>query len=116
MLLVAGVVLSPADMAPLQLGACGGAVEIVKELKYSGSLVEETGRMTGYFDHRIMQASKAFDSLCSSVSMVHNLSLEMKRLVYHSVILGVLSYGAETWTPTQVLVRSGFIIVVFIAL
>ena len=48
MLLVAGVVLSPADMAPLQLGACGGAVEIVKELKYSGSLVEETGRMTGF--------------------------------------------------------------------
>ena len=54
MLLVASVVLSPADMAPLQLGVHGGALEIVKELKYSGSLVEVTGRMTGDRDHRIV--------------------------------------------------------------
>ena len=51
------------------------------------------------------QASKVFGGLCSSGFMVHNLSLETKRLVYHSVVLGTLLYGAEAWTPTQVLVR-----------
>ena len=34
-----------------------------------------------------------------------DLSLETKRQVYFSVVLGVLLHGAETWAPTQVLVR-----------
>ena len=37
--------------------------------------------------------------------LAHDLSLETKRLVYCSVVLGVFLYGAETWAPTQVLVR-----------
>ena len=83
----------------------GGTVEVVKEFKYLGSLVEATGRMTGEIDQRIVQASKAFDSLRSAVFMAHDLSLETKRLVYCSVVLGVLLHGAETWSPTQALVR-----------
>ena len=102
-LLVAGVELSPIDLAPLQLN--GGAVEVVREFKYLGSLVEASGRMTGEIDQRIVQASKAFGSLRSAVFLAHDLSLETKRLVYCSVVLGMLLYGAETWAPTQVLVR-----------
>ena len=37
--------------------------------------------------------------------MDRHLTLETKRLVYHSVMLGVLLYGAETGAPTQVLVK-----------
>ena len=33
-----------------------------------------------------------------------DLTLETKRMVYRSVVLGVLLYGAETWAPTQELV------------
>ena len=73
--------------------------------KYLGSLVEATGRMTGEVDHRIVQASKAFGSLCSAMFMAHDLNLETKRLVYRSVVLGVLLYSAETWAPMQVLIR-----------
>ena len=40
-----------------------------------------------------------------AVFLAHDLSLETKRLVYCSVVLGVLLYGVETWAPTQVLVR-----------
>ena len=63
-LLVAGVKLSPVNVAPLQLN--GGAVVVVREFKYLGSLVEVTGRMTGEIDQHIVQASKAFGSLCSA--------------------------------------------------
>ena len=102
-LLVAGVELSPFDLAPLQLN--GGAVEVAREFKYLGSLVEASGRMTGEIDQHIVQASKAFGSLHSAVFLARDLSLETKRLVYCSVVLGVLLYGVETWAPTPVLVR-----------
>ena len=90
-------------MAPLQLN--GGAVAVVREFKYLGSLVEATGRIIREIDQRIVQASKAFCSLHSMVFLAHELSLATKRLVYCSVVLGVLLYGAEAWAPTQVLVR-----------
>ena len=77
-------------MTPLQLSS--GSVEIMKEL---GSLVEATGRMTGEVDHRIVQASKAFGSLHSAVFMAHDLSLETKRLVYRSVVLGYMVQKLE---------------------
>ena len=64
-LLVAGVELSPVDVAPLQLN--GGAVEVVREFKYLGSLVEASGRMIGEIDQCIVRATKAFGSLCSAV-------------------------------------------------
>ena len=44
-LLVAGVHLMTGDLASLKLG--GGSVEVVKEIKYLGSLIEAHGRMTG---------------------------------------------------------------------
>lgn len=106
-LFVAGVGFSPADnMSPLQLD--GGVVEVVEDFKYLGSLAKTIGNIIGESDcdHHIAQASKAFDSLHSTVFMTHNLSLEIKSLlVYHSVVLGVLLHVVETWAPTQVLVR-----------
>ena len=50
----------------------------------------------------IAQASKIFGELCNSA---RDLSIETKRLVYQSVVLGILLYSAETWAPTQVLVK-----------
>ena len=90
-------------MAPWQLG--GGAVEVEKKFKFWGLLVKATGRMTEEIDCRIVQASKALGSLHSAVFMSHDLNVETKRLVYYSVVLGVLFYDAEMWTPTQVLIR-----------
>ena len=102
-LLVAGVHLTTGDLASLELG--GGSVEVVKEFKYLGSLIEAHGRMTGEVTCQIAQASRVFGELCSSVFTACDLSLETKRLVYQSVVLGVLLYSVETWAPTQVLVR-----------
>ena len=102
-LLVAGANLTTDDVAPLELG--GGSVEVVKEFKYLGSLIEAHGGMTGEANRRIAQASRVFGELHSSVFLVHDLSLETKQLVYQSIVLDALLYGAETWPPTQVTVR-----------
>ena len=74
--------------------------------------------MTREIDQRIVQAFKAFGSLHSAVFLAHDLSLETKRQVYCSVVLGVLLYGVETWELTRVLVRklSDFIVVMFVVL
>ena len=52
----------------------GSAVEVVKEFKYLGSLVEATGRMTGEVDRCVVKASKAFSSLHSAAFMAHDLT------------------------------------------
>ena len=75
-LLVAGVHLATEDLASLELG--GGSVEVVKEFKYLGSLIEAHGRMTGEVTRRIAQVSRVFGELCSSVFTACDLSLETK--------------------------------------
>jgi len=39
------------------------------------------------------------------VFLAWDLGLETKRLVYKSMIFGVLLYGVESWSPTQVTVQ-----------
>ena len=75
-LLVACVGLSPDDLAPLQMK--GGTVEVVKEFQYLGSLVEAAGGMTGEVEHRIVRASRTFESLCNAVFMDCHLNLETR--------------------------------------
>ena len=94
-LLVAGVGLSPDYVAPLQMS--GGTVDIV----YLGPLVGAAGGMTAEVKHHIVQTSKTFGSLCNAVFMDHHLNLETIRLVYRSVVLGMLLYGVETWAPCR---------------
>ena len=101
-LLVAGLELTNDDLAPLELN--GGVMEVVEHFKYLGSLLEACGGVVGEVGCKIAQAPRAFGSLRDSVFAASDLSLEMKRMVYQSVVLGVLLYGAETWVPTQELV------------
>ena len=53
------------------------------------------GEVVGEVSCRIAQVSRAISSLCDSVFT----ALETKMMVYQSVVLGVLLYGAETWAP-----------------
>ena len=98
-LLVAGIGLTGDDLAPLELE--GGVVEVFDGFKHSGSFVEARGGVVGEVGSRIVQASRVFGSLCDSVFTASNLTLETKRMVYRSVVLGASLYGAETWAPTQ---------------
>ena len=86
-LLVAGLGLTNDDLAPLELN--GGVVEMVEHFKYLGSLVEASGGVVGEVGCRIAQAARAFGSLHDSVFAASDLSLETKRMVYQSVVLGM---------------------------
>ena len=88
---VAGIGLADDDLAPLELG--GGVVEVVEQFKYLGSLVEACG---GEVSCRIAQAFGTFGSLCDSVFIASDLTMETKRTVCRFVVLGVLLYDAET--------------------
>ena len=78
------------DVALLELG-CRGS----EEFKYLGSLIEVHGEMTEEANCRIAQASKVFGEVCNSVFLACDLSLETKRLVYQSVVLGIPLHGGE---------------------
>ena len=69
-LLVAGIVLTDDDLAPLQLD--GGVVEVVEQFKYSGSLVDGIAG----------KVSCTFGSLNDSVFTASDLMVETKRIVY----------------------------------
>ena len=67
-------------------------------------MVEACGGIAGEVSCRIAQVSSVFGSLCDSVFTASGLTVETTRMVYRSVVLGILLYGAETWVPTQELV------------
>ena len=98
-LLVAGTGLTSDDLARLELDE--GVVNVVDQFNYLGSLVEACCGMVAEVSNRIAQASRAFGSLRNSVFTASNLTLETKRMMYRSVVLGVLLYGAEAWAPPR---------------
>ena len=101
-LLVAGTPNSE-DLQPLQLA--GGSVVCVTDFQYLGSVVEAKGGVGKDVCERIAKASRAFGMLKEPVFRDRNLSITTKRLVYNSVVLGVLLYGSETWTTTRSITR-----------
>ena len=82
--IVAGIRLTDDNLAPLELG--GGAVEVVEQFKYLGSLVEACGCEVSC---RIAQAFGTLGSLCDSVFNASDLTMETKRTVSRFVVLGV---------------------------
>ena len=45
--------------------------------------MEAAGGMTDEVEHRIVWASRTFESLCNAVFMGHDLNLKTKRLLWH---------------------------------
>ena len=89
------------NLAPLELD--GGVVEVVEQFKYLGSLVH--GGVVGVkLAVELFKHLGVFGSLHDSVFTASDLTMEIKRIVYQSVVLGVLLYGAETWAFSQNLV------------
>ena len=79
-LLVAGIGRTNDDLAPLELD--GSVVEVVEQFKYLGLLVEACDGVVGEVNCKIVQASRAFSSLCDSVFIASDLTMESKRMVY----------------------------------
>ena len=67
-------------------------------------MAEACGGVVDKVGCRTTQASRAFGSPRNSVFAAADLTLKTKRMVYRSVVLAALLYGAENWGPTQKLV------------
>ena len=95
-MLVAGCDIKEEELAPLYIR--GQLVEQVQLFKYLGSFVETSGSVLLDVQDKIGRArSRVFGALRSAVFCDRSLSLSTKRMVYCSMVLGVLLYGAESW-------------------
>ena len=88
--------LHESDMRPVLVD--GGAFNIVDSFAYLGSDISRDGEAGTEVSLRLAKAGRAFGCLRWSVFQDRNLSIATKQQVYHSVVLPVLLYGAETWT------------------
>ncbi len=95
-LLVANGVRDSGDLQPVIIR--GESVEVVSDFRYLGATVESHGEIINDVEERVARASRAFGALCRLVFHDGTLSLTTKRMVYRAVVLGVLLYGAESWT------------------
>ena len=76
----------------------GGAFNIVDSFTYLGSNISRDREAGTEVSSRLAKAARAFGCLRRSVFQDRNLSIATKWQVYHSVVVSVLLYGAETWT------------------
>ena len=98
-LMVAGTGIIESDVAPLCIGS--SVVDTVPSFRYLGSVVESHGWVMLDLDDKIARASRAFGALQKPVFRDGSLSLVTKKVVYQTVVLGILLYAAETWPAKQ---------------
>ena len=91
------------DLAPLYIR--GQLVEQVQSFKYLGAIVEATGSVLPDVQDKIWRASRVFGALRRPIFGDSSLSLCTKRMVYCSMVLGILLYGAETWAAKEDIIR-----------
>ena len=92
--------LSDFDVRPMNVSIDGEAVDCVESFLYLGILTHESGYSTPEISKRLGLAGSAFGSLRTNIwnSM---LALSTKVRLFHTYVLPVLLYGAETWSVTK---------------
>jgi len=91
-------------LAPLYIH--GQLMEQVQSFKHLGCLVDASASVALDVQDKIWRASQAFGALCGSVICDTSLSLTTKQMVYSSMELGVLLYGAESWAIKEPTIKS----------
>ena len=75
-------------------------LEQVQYFKYLGSIVEEQKiAATADITNRIGQAARVFGMLTWCFWRKNNVNISTKMRIYRSLVLSLLLYGAESWTP-----------------
>ena len=77
----------------------GTTLPQAKEFKYLGVTVKSTGGIHDEITERINKYSRQFHLLYPIFKEKH-IPTEVKRLIYTTVLIPTLTYGAETWTLT----------------
>ena len=66
---------------------------------YLGSIISNNCSIEREINNRISKASAAFGQLKDRVYLNRNLKLKTKIKVYEAIVLSILLYSSETWTP-----------------
>ena len=93
-----------ADLSDIKLPG-GLFMSVVDRFKYLGSYVSRSGDDTFDVDARIESAGKAFGSLRGCIFSSTHIAREAKTAVYTSLVLGILLYGAESWSLTEAMLH-----------
>ena len=80
------------DNRPIQLE--NGAIAAVT---YLGSNITNDGEIVSEVSARLGKAARAFRCLRSAIFDNRSLSVDVKRGVYHAVVMSTLLYGSEAW-------------------
>ena len=88
------------DLSDVDLGD-GHFLPVVDKFKYLGSILTRDCKDFEDVKNRIEAAGNAFGSLRHCIFASTNLTFDAKRVVYESLILTILLYGAETWCLTE---------------
>jgi len=83
------------DNRPIQLE--NGAIAAVDNFTYLGSNITSDGEIVSEVGVRLGKAARAFGCLRSAIFDNRSLSVDLKRGVYHAVVMSTLLYGSETW-------------------
>ena len=79
----------------------GQRLEEVDSFSYLGSEVEQMARVERDVRTRLEKAATVYQMWRRKVFRSRNLSRRTKMRVFRSMVMSVLLYGAETWSPTQ---------------
>ena len=71
-------------------------MEVVPQFVYLGGIVSDDGSLDKV-SARLAKAALGFGCLRKPIFELQGLSTSTKRMVYKSVVLSTLFYGAETW-------------------
>ena len=74
-----------------------GARAAVDNFTYLGSNITSDGEIVSEVGVRLGKAARAFGCLRSAIFDNRSLSVDLKRGVYHAVVMSTLLYGSETW-------------------
>ena len=67
------------------------------KFRYLGTIFTKAGRDTENVRHRVTQARKIIRAL-NRVWWSKTITRKWKKMIYNSMVKGVLTYGAETWS------------------
>ena len=95
---------------PLAITIDGTQLPEATDFTYLGSIISNNCSLDREINNRISRASAAFGQLKDRVYLNSNLRLNTKMKVYEAIVLSILLYSSETWTPysSQVKVLNKF--------
>ena len=77
----------------------GTQLPTTSDFTYLGSIISSNCTIDRELTNRISRASAAFGQLKDRVYLNRNLKLTTKLRVYEAIVLSILLYSSETWTP-----------------